>query len=102
VDYLADYVRDRHSLDHVAHMNPGEIEDWPLTEQKPLFALFAGAEKQIGVELSGSGVMKPVKSRSGILFPNATGFVSCLLCTQFKCPGRRAAYDPDLVKEYLG
>jgi len=102
IDYLSDYLKEKYSLDHVALMNPGEIEDWPLTQQEPLFALFGSAEKQIGVTLSESGVMKPVKSRSGILFPNATDFLSCRLCTQFKCPGRRAAYDPELVKEYLG
>jgi hypothetical protein len=102
VDYLADYVKEKYSIDYVAHMNPGELEDWPITQQKPLFSLFGGAEKQIGVTLSGSGVMKPVKSRSGILFPNETGFLSCRLCTQLKCPGRRAPYDSELVKEYLG
>jgi hypothetical protein len=46
--------------------------------------------------------MKPIKSRSGIVFPNDTGFLSCQLCTQSKYPGRRAKYDPELVKEYLG
>jgi hypothetical protein len=102
VDYLADYLKEKYAIAQAALMNPGEIEDWPITQQKPLFALFGGAEKQIGVSLSSGGVMKPIKSRSGILFPNNTGFLSCRLCTQLKCPGRRAAYDPELVKEYLG
>ncbi|HUT68054.1 MAG TPA: hypothetical protein VMW86_05855 [Dehalococcoidales bacterium] len=102
IDYLSDYLKEKYSIDSAALMNPGEIDDWPLAQQKPLFALFGGAESQIGVALSESGVMKPMKSRSGILFPNDTGFLSCLLCTQFKCPGRRAAYNPELVKEYLG
>jgi len=101
IDYLSDYLKSKYSLEHVALMNPGEIKSWPLTEQKPLFALFGGAERQIGVTLSPSGVMKPVKSRSGILFPNDTGFLSCRLCTQFQCPGRKAAYDPELEKEYM-
>ncbi|MCK4863443.1 MAG: hypothetical protein KAS25_04055 [Dehalococcoidales bacterium] len=101
IDYLSDYLKSKYSLSQVALMNPGEIKAWPLTEQKPLFALFGGGERQIGVTLSESGVMKPVKSRSGILFPNDTGFLSCRLCTQFQCPGRRAAYDPELEKEYM-
>jgi len=101
IDYLSDYLKSKYSLEHVALMNPGEIKSWPLTEQKPLFALFGGAERQIGVTLSPSGIMKPVKSRSGILFPNDTGFLSCRLCTQFQCPGRKAAYDPELEKEYM-
>ena len=102
VDYLADYLKEKYKIPQAALMNPGEIEDWPISQQRPLFALFGGAEKQIGVSLSSGGVMKPIKSRSGILFPNETGFLSCRLCTQLKCPGRRAAYDPELVKEYLG
>lgn len=101
VDYLADSLKEKYYLGNMAHMNPGEIEDWPITEQKPLFALFHGAEKKVGVTLTTGGLMKPLKSRSGILFPNDTGFVSCLLCTQQKCPGRRAPYSPEMVKEYL-
>ena len=102
VDHLSDYIKNTYSLGNVTHLNPGEIEDWPITQQKPLFALFGGAERQIGVTLTESGVMKPIKSRSGILFPNESGFVSCQLCTQVKCPGRRAGYDPALVEEMLG
>jgi len=102
VDYLSGYINEHFSIPHTSHMNPGEIEDWPLSQQLPLFRLFDGTEKDIGVTLSKSGVMKPVKSRSGILFPDDTGFVSCRFCTQSRCPGRSAAYDPALVKEYLG
>jgi len=102
VDYLAEYLKEKHGIPRAALLNPGEIADWPITQQKPLFALFGGAEKKIGVTLTAGGVMKPIKSRSGILFPNDTGFLSCQLCTQLKCPGRRAPYDPELAKEYLG
>jgi hypothetical protein len=102
VDYLTEYLKEKHNIPEAALMNPGELEDWPITQQKQLFALFSGAEKQIGVTLTAGGAMKPVKSRSGLLFPNDTGFLSCRLCTQLQCPGRRAEYDPDLVKEYLG
>ncbi len=101
VDYLTDYIVKKFELTDAAHMNPGEIKDWPITQQKPLFKLFGGAEKQIDVSLTSGGVIKPIKSRSGILFPNDTDFVSCLLCTQEKCPGRRAAYDAELMEEYM-
>lgn len=101
VDYLTELIKEKFNLADAAHMNPGEIKDWPITEQKPLFSLFGGAEKKIGVSLTSGGVIKPIKSRSGILFPNDTDFVSCLLCTQEKCPGRRAAYDADLMEEYM-
>jgi hypothetical protein len=102
VEYLTDYIKEKHSLNGAATLNPGEFDDFPISQQKPLFALFGGAEKQIGVSLTSGGALKPTKSRSGILFPNETGFLSCKLCTMLKCPGRRAAYDPAAVKEYIG
>jgi hypothetical protein len=102
VDYLANHIRKTYNLEGTAHMNPGEIDDWPITEQWPLFSLFRGAEKDIGVELKETGVMKPVKSRSGVIFFNDCGFASCWLCTQHGCPGRRYKYDPEKVKEYIG
>jgi hypothetical protein len=101
VDYLVRYVKEKHNMPQAALMNPGEIEDWRITEQRPLFKLFNGATERIGVSLTEGGVMKPIKSRSGIVFPNENGFLTCLLCTQLKCPGRRAKYDPELQKEYL-
>ncbi len=102
VDCLAERIRERYSMDFVTHMNPGELEDWPITELRPLFSLFGGAERQIGVTLTESGVMKPEKSRSGIMFNSPSRFVSCLLCTQVRCPGRRAKYNPVMAEEWLG
>ena len=102
VDYLTEYIKGKRNIPRAALMNPGELQDWPITQQRQLFFLFGGKEKSIGVSLTAGGAMKPIKSRSGIIFANKTGFVSCQLCTQLKCPGRRAKYDPALVKEYLG
>jgi hypothetical protein len=101
VDYLAEHIKEKHNIPRAALLNPGEIEDWHITQQKPLFSLFKDVERKIGVSLTSGGVMKPIKSRSGIVFPNDTGFLSCQLCTQLKCPGRRAKYDPELQQEYL-
>jgi hypothetical protein len=101
VDYLAIYISEKHDIPRFALLNPGEIEDWHITEQRPLFSLFKDPQSQIGVSLTAGGVMKPIKSRSGFIFANETGFLSCQLCTQLKCPGRRAKYDPELQKQYL-
>jgi hypothetical protein len=101
VDYLTEYVKEKHNIPKAALLNPGEIEDWHITQQRPLFSLFKDPESQIGVSLTAGGVMKPIKSRSGFIFANETGFLSCQLCTQLKCPGRRAKYDPELQKQYL-
>ncbi len=101
VDYLAEYISKKYNIPRYALLNPGEIEDWRITEQRPLFSLFQNSQSQIGVSLTAGGVMKPIKSRSGFIFANETGFLSCQLCTQLKCPGRRAKYDPELQKQYL-
>lgn len=101
VDWLTEYIKKEYNIPKAALLNPGEIEDWHITEQKPLFSLFTDPEKLIGVSLTAGGVMKPIKSRSGFIFANETGFLSCQLCTQLKCPGRRAKYDPELQQQYL-
>jgi hypothetical protein len=101
VDYLTEYVKKKHHIPQAALLNPGEIEDWHITEQRPLFSLFKDPQSLIGVSLTAGGVMKPIKSRSGFIFANESGFLSCQLCTQLKCPGRRAKFDPELQKQYL-
>jgi len=102
IQYLRKHVEQKYSMPKTALMNPGEIEDWLISEQRPLFDLFGDVEKQIGVKLTGGGVMKPIKSRSGIIFPNESGFESCQLCLQARCPGRRCKFDPERYKFYLG
>jgi hypothetical protein len=101
VEYVTAYIKEEFKLGEVALMNPGELKDWPINQQAPLFELFGGEEKAIGVSLSRGGAMRPLKSRSGIVFPDDTGFVSCRCCNQENCPGRRAKYDPELVEEYM-
>jgi len=101
VDYLSTYISEKYNIPRFALLNPGEIEDFRISEQKPLFSLFKDPQSQIGVSLTAGGVMKPIKSRSGFIFANESGFLSCQLCTQLKCPGRRAKYDPELQKQYL-
>jgi len=102
VNYLKEYVQKKHLMPKVALMNPGEIEDWYIVEQHPLFSLFGDVEKRIGVTLTKGGVMHPIKSRSGIIFANDAGFETCHLCTQKTCPGRRVKFDPEMYKHYLG
>jgi hypothetical protein len=102
IQYLRKHVEQKYGMPKTALMNPGEIEDWLITEQRLLFKLFGDAEKQIGVKLMGTGVMKPIKSRSGIIFPNESGFETCQLCLQGRCPGRRCKFEPELYKFYLG
>jgi hypothetical protein len=89
-------LEDRYRLGMTSTMNPGSLEDWPMKEQIPLFSIFGDPKKLIGVELTNSFLMIPIKSVSGIIFPTNSQFESCQLCPRKNCPGRRAPYDPEL------
>ncbi len=79
-------------------MNPGSLADWPIREQRPLFALLGDVKAAIGVELTPSLLMTPTKTVSGIFFPSEETFASCQLCPREDCPNRRAKYDPELFQ----
>lgn len=79
-------------------MNPGSLRDWPITQQKPLFALIGSAAERIGVTLSESLLMMPAKSVSGIRFPTDVRFENCQLCPRSGCPNRRSPYDKELYR----
>ena len=77
-------------------MAPGSLGEWPLSEQRPLFAFLGDTVQAIGVRLSESLLMVPTKSVSGIRFATEERFESCQLCPREDCPGRRAPYDAEL------
>ncbi|MBU4316333.1 MAG: hypothetical protein KKF30_03575 [Proteobacteria bacterium] len=80
-------------------MCPGELEeDWPLSEQAPLFALLGDTEQAIGLSLLPSLMMKPEKTRSGVIYATEDHFETCMLCPQGRCPGRRAPFEENLYE----
>jgi hypothetical protein len=79
-----------------ATMNPGSLKDWPIEQQRELFRLLGDPRGAIGVELTDSFLMVPIKSVSGLRFPLEVAYENCQLCPRDPCPGRRAPYDPDL------
>jgi hypothetical protein len=98
---LTEHLQDRFRLGHMSRMNPGSLTDWPLQEQRKLFALLGDTKGAIGVELTENLIMVPLKSVSGISFPAEADFASCQLCPREDCPGRRSAYDATLYdKKY--
>ena len=99
-DYLKDYLQRNYALPQLSAMNPGSLEDWPITQQKELFSIFGNVEELIGVKLTEALYMVPLKSVSGIFFPTRVEFISCQLCPKEVCEGRKAPYDPDLAKKY--
>jgi hypothetical protein len=100
---LLDHLCETYRLGSTSTMNPGSLADWPIQQQRPLFALLGDVEGAIGVHLTDSLLMIPSKSVSGIRFPTEESFESCQLCPREQCPGRRAAYQPSLYEEkYVG
>lgn len=89
-------LTERFQLGATAAMNPGSLTDWPLREQRPLFALLGDVRSAIGVALTDTLLMVPRKSVSGILFVAEETFASCQLCPRHDCPNRRAPYDAGL------
>jgi len=100
VDYVSNHLIEYYALDKMSRMSPGSLESWPLAQQKELFSLFGDTEELIGVRLTKSCVMVPLKSVSGLYFPTEIKFESCQLCPRERCIGRRAPYDPELAKKY--
>ncbi len=100
LSHLFAHLREKYALGKTSRMNPGSLPDWPITQQVPLFSLFGDVEGLIGVRLTDSYLMFPVKSVSGLLFPTEVTFESCQLCRREVCAGRRAAFDPEMAQRY--
>jgi hypothetical protein len=98
--HVENHLKTRFALDGLSFMSPGSLNDWPIEEQKPLFALLGDVEALIGVKLSESLLMVPRKSVSGIYFPTKVTFFNCQLCPRLNCEGRKAKYDEELARDY--
>lgn len=75
-----------------AAINPGSLPEWPITQQIPLFKLLDNVTYDIGVHLTPSCLMVPIKSTSGILFPSSAEWFNCMRCRRHDCPGRQSKY----------
>jgi hypothetical protein len=93
---MGEHMASHYDPGKVSHMNPGSLADWPIRQQRPLFALLGDPEVAIGVRLTSSYLMVPIKSVSGIIFSTDTTFESCQLCPMERCPNRRAPYEKGL------
>lgn len=83
-------------------MSPGSLADWPIQQQRPLFAILGDVREKIGVQLSDSYLMIPNKSISGLRFPTEERFENCMLCPRLDCPSRRSPYDPQMYERKYG
>jgi hypothetical protein len=92
------HIHSKFNPGHISTMSPGSLEDWPISQQEPMFKLL-GRPKE--VQLTDSLLMVPTKSVSGFVFPTEANFESCQMCPRKDCPGRRAPYDETLYeREY--
>ena len=98
--HLIRHLCKRFGVEKLAWMSPGSLQEWPLEQQRPLFALLPGVEDRLGVRLTDSCLMLPRKSVSGIYFPSESSFFSCRLCPRERCESRKARYDEALVRAY--
>ena len=96
--YLRTYLAEKYGIKKLSSVSPGRLDEWPITQQRELFSLFGDNVDRIGVRLTKTCLMVPVKTVSGLLFPSEAGFESFELCSREKCMGRRAAYDPKQVE----
>ncbi len=100
LQHLSEHLRAKYALGQTSQMNPGSLEDWPITEQFKLFELLGNVEEVVGVRLTDSCLMIPQKSVSGIIFPTEVRFESCQLCQRENCPSRQTSFDPALAQRY--
>ncbi|MDY7010870.1 MAG: vitamin B12 dependent methionine synthase, partial [Planctomycetota bacterium] len=66
---IIEHLKAHNNPGKMSSMSPGSLEDWPITEQEPMFNLLGSAAESIGVRLTDSFLMIPNKSLSGINFP---------------------------------
>lgn len=98
----AEDIRSRYNVKGTAYMSPGAITDWPLSEQRGLFSLLGNAAADIGVQLTDSFLMLPIKTVSLIMFETEKDYENCQLCPREKCPSRRASFVSDLCERKYG
>ncbi len=93
------YLLQRFHPGLLSEMHPGSLEDWPLSAQDDLFTLLGEVKYHIGVSMTESKLMHPVKSVSGIAFSTQTHFTSCQLCPRENCRSRQAPFDAELFEK---
>ncbi len=96
---LADKV-DNALCAHSYSMAPGSFEDWPLTEQKPLFELLNEGEGT-GVTLSESCIMEPAKSVTGFRFYRPDQPKDCCRCFYRDCGERECEFQVSAFDQTL-
>ena len=98
--FFRDYIKNSYKIETLSAINPGSgnRDTWPISQQVQLFALMGDVRDGIGVTLTDSFLMVPIKSTSGFLYPSEKEYVNCSLCGRENCQGRRVAFDKELYE----
>ncbi|MCL2831861.1 MAG: hypothetical protein FWD78_01700 [Treponema sp.] len=98
--FLRDYLKKGYGFETISAVNPGSgnKENWPIAQQAGLFAMIGNVKQEIGVTLTDSFLMLPIKSSSGLLYQSDTEFTNCSLCGRKNCVGRRADFNKELYE----
>ena len=101
IDFFVEFMGKSYKFEKMSTINPGSgnVENWDITQQHTLFAMIGDVKEEIGVRLTDTSLMHPIKSTSGLLYPSETGYVNCILCTRENCPSRRAEFDAVLYAQ---
>ena len=99
--FFKEYIKTSYKIENLSAINPGsgDKENWHISQQAQLFALVGSVKEEIGVKLTDSFLMLPIKSTSGLLYPSETEYVNCALCRREKCTGRRVEFDSELYEK---
>jgi len=95
-NYLKQEVTATYGISRFSNMNPGSgnVDVWPISQQRELFTVLGDTDGLIGVRLTDSFLMVPDKSVSGIFFPSERDYNNCQTCSRKICPNRSAPYRP--------
>lgn len=97
---LRTHIKGKFKISKLYSLNPGSStcgEGWDIKDQTKLFSFFPLVETEIGVRLTGSMLMFPNKTVSGIMFESDKDFVSCLECDNIHCPNRKIIHDGAVI-----
>ena len=102
--FFRDYIKKGFGIKTLSAVNPGSgnRENWPISQQAQLFAMIGNVKEEIGVTLTNSFLMLPIKSSSGLLYQSDTEFTNCSLCGRKNCQGRRAEFNSELYSRTFG
>ena len=68
MDYLFQNISETYHLTKSARMSPGSHPDWSVLEQAHLLSLIGDVQQLIGVTVTPTSLLVPMKSVSGILY----------------------------------